>query len=79
MRLVLRQGITMLLAGTAAGLAASLAATRLMGRMLFGVTATDPLTYLSVTALLAAATLVACYLPARRAVRVDPQMALRHE
>ena len=79
MRLVLRQGITMLLAGTAAGLAASLAATRLMGRMLFGVTATDPLTYLSVTALLAAATLVACYLPARRAVQVDPQMALRHE
>jgi len=79
MRLILRQGITMLAAGSAAGLAAALGATRLMSRMLFGVTATDPLTYVGVTALLAAATLVACYLPARRAVRVDPQVALRHE
>ncbi|HUJ39989.1 MAG TPA: ABC transporter permease [Candidatus Acidoferrales bacterium] len=79
MRLILRQGLTMLLAGTAAGLAASLAATRLLGGLLYGVTATDPLTYLGVTGLLAAATLVACYLPARRAVRVDPLEALRHE
>jgi predicted permease len=79
MRLILRQGVVMLLAGTAFGLAASLAATRLMGRLLFGVTATDPLTFLAVPALLAAVALVACYVPARRAVKLDPSLALRHE
>jgi len=78
LRLILRQGMTMLLAGAACGLAAALAATRLMSRLLFGVTATDPLTFLSVTILLGAVTLMACYLPARRAVRVDPLVALRH-
>ncbi len=79
MRLILRQGGRMLLAGTVIGLAAALAATRLMGHMLFSVTATDPLTYLVVPILLAAVTLGACYLPARRAVRLDPLVALRHE
>ncbi len=79
LRLILRQGMVMLLAGTAAGLAAALAATRLMSRILFGITATDPLTFLGVTMLLAAVTLAACYLPARRAVQLDPLVALRHE
>jgi len=79
MRLILRQGARMLLVGTVIGLAAALAATRLMGRMLFSVTSTDPLTYLAVPAMLAVVTLGACYLPARRAVRLDPLVALRHE
>ena len=78
-RLILRQGMSMLMAGTIAGLAAAFAVARLMSRMLFGVTATDPLTFLAVPSLLAAVALLACYLPARRAVRVDPLVALRHE
>ena len=79
MRLILRQGAVMLLAGTVAGLAASFAATRLLGRLLFGVTATDPLTFVAVPLLLAAVSIAACYVPARRAVRLDPLEALRHE
>jgi ABC-type antimicrobial peptide transport system permease subunit len=66
-------------AGVAGGVAAAIGLTRLMANELFGVTPQDPLTYATVAVLLAAVALLACYLPARRAVRVDPVEALRHQ
>jgi len=78
-RLVLGQAAKMTLLGVAVGIATALGLTRLMASQLFGVTAHDPLTYVGVATLLALVALLACYLPARRAVRVDPIMALRHE
>jgi len=65
--------------GLAFGLAGSLAATRLMATLLFGVKPADALTFAAVAAILLAVTLAACYLPARRATRVDPIIALRYE
>ena len=65
--------------GTVIGLAGALALTRLMRTLLFEVTATDPLTYVSVIGLLAVVALLACYIPARRAAKVDPLIALRYE
>ena len=79
LRLVLRQGVVLTAAGLAAGLAAAVAGTRIVGHLLFGVSATDPLTFAAVSVLLTATTLVAAYLPARRAARVDPMVALRSE
>ncbi|HEY6306811.1 MAG TPA: ABC transporter permease [Candidatus Angelobacter sp.] len=79
MRLVLGQGAKMALMGVAIGIAAALALTRLMANQLFGVTAHDPLTFVAVAMLLTLVALLACYLPARRAVNVDPMIALRHE
>ena len=79
MKLVLGEGMLVILIGLAAGLAVSLASTRFLSSLLFGVTATDPLTFAGVAVLLALAALAACYVPARRAVRVDPMVALRHE
>jgi putative ABC transport system permease protein len=61
------------------GIAASLALTRLMAKLLFGVSAYDPLTFLAVACLLVAVALAAAYIPARRAMRVDPMIALRYE
>jgi predicted permease len=78
-RLVLGQGLLMTLSGLAVGTAASLALTRYLRSVLFGVTATDVLTYVVVALLLCLVSLVACYVPARRATKVDPMTALRHE
>ena len=77
--MILGQGLRTILIGVAAGLAGSLALTRTVESLLFGVTATDPLTFAAVILLLVAAALLACYVPARRATRVDPMTALRYE
>ncbi|MGP0072698.1 MAG: ABC transporter permease [Bryobacteraceae bacterium] len=79
MRLVLRQGARMVTAGLAVGLLAAWALTRVMGRLLFGVSSSDPLTYGAVIVLLSAVAFFACWIPARRATRVDPGVALRYE
>jgi predicted permease len=79
LKLVIMHGMNMTLLGAAIGLLASLVLTRFMKGFLFGVSATDPLTYVGVAALLIAVTLAACYLPARRATNIDPMAALRHE
>jgi predicted permease len=79
LRLVLGEGLSVVGVGLALGLALSFAVTRVLGGFLYGVTASDPLTFAGVPALLAAIALAAGYLPARRAAGVDPMVALRHE
>ena len=75
----MRHGLTLTVTGIALGIAASIAATRVMSSLLFGVSPTDPMTYVAVSAVLASVALFATYLPARRAARVDPIVALRAE
>ena len=79
LRLVFGQGFLLLLIGTVIGLGGAFALTRVMHNLLFEITPTDPLTYSSVVGLLAAIALLACYIPARRATKVDPLVALRYE
>ncbi len=79
LRMILSQGLRTIFIGVAIGIAGSLALTRTVESLLFGVTATDPLTFGGVTLLLVGAALLACYIPARRAMRVDPMIALRYE
>jgi putative ABC transport system permease protein len=79
LKLVLGQGLTMTTIGVAAGLALALALTRFLSSLLFGVSANDPITFVTIALLLAGVALIASYLPARRAMKVDPITALRHE
>ncbi len=79
LRLVLRDGARMTMVGAAIGLVAALALTRLMASMLFGVRPTDPVTFAAVAVLLCSIALLASYIPARRAAKVDPMVALRYE
>jgi putative ABC transport system permease protein len=79
LRMVLKQGMLMVFSGVALGLAAAWMLTRLMSRLLYEVSATDPATFASIAVLLIAVALFACFIPARRATRVDPLEALRYE
>ncbi|MCU1267457.1 MAG: hypothetical protein JWM21_3775 [Acidobacteria bacterium] len=79
LKLVIRQGMVLVLIGVALGLGGAVALTRVMSSLLFGVTAKDPLTFVAVALLLALVAFVACYIPARRATKVDPLTALRYE
>lgn len=79
LRLVIRQGMLLTFAGLLLGIAGGLAATRVMTDLLYGVTATDAVTFITVGGLLLVVALLACYVPARRATKVDPLIALRYE
>jgi putative ABC transport system permease protein len=79
LRMVIGRGMVMTAIGLVAGVGGSLMLTKIIGRMLFGVKPTDPLTYAVVSLVLLAVALAACWVPARRALRIDPLAALRHE
>jgi putative ABC transport system permease protein len=79
MRLILKRGARLALLGVAIGAAGAVLLTHLMASLLYGISPTDPVTLCSVTIVLVGVALLACYIPARRAMRVDPMQALRHE
>ena len=79
LKMIVGQGLALTLIGVGVGLAASFALTRFLSSQLFGVSATDPLTFGGVSLLLAGVAILACYIPARRAAKVDPLIALRTE
>jgi putative ABC transport system permease protein len=79
LKLIFGESVTLTLLGVLLGLLGAYALTRVMNRLLFGVTSTDPFTFSSVTLLLCSVALLASYIPARRAMRVDPMAALRDE
>jgi ABC-type antimicrobial peptide transport system permease subunit len=77
--MILRQGGSLACIGNAIGLIAAFMTTRLMTRFFYGVQPTDPVTFVAVSLLLMAVALLACYVPARKAMKVDPMVALRYE
>ena len=79
LKLVLTQGMNLTVIGLVIGLTIAAISTRLLSMILYGIRATDPFTFVGVSLLMTFVTLVACYIPARRATKIDPMVALRHD